>query len=211
MLGPAKIRRVDQLVLASLDALVPAQHFYRHLESKVDLAFVRTLVAGTYRGSGRPSIDPIVFFKLQLIMFFEGIRSERQLVETASLNLAHRWYLGYALDEALPDHSSLTRIRQRYGLVTFRRFFEAIVEQCRENGLVWGTELSTDATQVHANASLDSSMPRFAVEAHLDGLFPDIADESMREGSARHPIEVPIQIPDPERERLAVENGARHD
>jgi len=54
-----------------------------------------------------------VFFKLQLVMFFEGIRSERQLIETVSLHLAHRWYLGYALDEALPDPSSLTRIRQR--------------------------------------------------------------------------------------------------
>jgi Transposase domain (DUF772) len=56
-------------------------------------------------------LGPIVFFKLQLVMFLKGIRSERKLVETASLNLAHRWYLGYALDEELPDHSSLTRIR----------------------------------------------------------------------------------------------------
>jgi hypothetical protein len=52
--------------------------------------------------------------------------------------------------------SSLTRIRQRYGLLVFRRFFEAIVEQCREAGLVWGKELYFDATQVKANASLDS-------------------------------------------------------
>src|SRR5881409_987309 len=51
---------------------------------------------------GRPSIDPVVFFKLQLVMFFEGIRSERQLIATASLNLAHRWYLGFALNEDLP-------------------------------------------------------------------------------------------------------------
>ena len=57
-------------------------------------------------------------------MFFEWIRSERQLIETASLNLAHRWYLGYALDEDLPDHSSRTRIRQRFGFDVFQRFFE---------------------------------------------------------------------------------------
>jgi hypothetical protein len=68
----------------------------------------------------------VVFFKLQLVMFFEGIRSERKLVETASLNLAHRWYLGYALDEVLPDHSSLTRIWQRLGIDIFQRFFERI-------------------------------------------------------------------------------------
>src|SRR5205807_378097 len=92
-------------------------------------------------------------------MFFEGIRSERKLVEIASLNLAHRWYLGYNLDEPLPDHSSLSKIRTRLGLPIFRRFFEAIVEQCVQAGLVWGKELLFDATKVRANASMESLQP----------------------------------------------------
>jgi transposase len=104
-------------------------------------------------------------------MFFEGIRSERELVRVAADRLSVRWYLGYDLDEELPDHSSLTRIRRRYGLTIFRRFFEAIVEQCKEAGLVWGKELYFDATQVKANASLDSIAARFAVEAHLGELW----------------------------------------
>src|SRR5918994_7564423 len=62
------------------------------------------------RTVGRPGTDPVVFFTLQLVMFFEGIRSERQLIETTSLNLAHRWYLGYALDAELPYHPSVTCI-----------------------------------------------------------------------------------------------------
>src|SRR3954453_21678295 len=98
----------------------------------------------------------LVTAKLQLIMFFEGIRSERKLIETASLNLAHRWYLGYALDEDLPDHSSLTRIRQRLGVDIFQRFFEWVVDLCQEEGLVWGKELFFDATKIEANADLDS-------------------------------------------------------
>ena len=78
-----------------LDDLVPQDNFYRKLEAKVDLNFVRDLVKNCYASSmGRPSIDPVVFFKLQLIMFFEGIRSERQLMEMVNLNLAHRWYIG---------------------------------------------------------------------------------------------------------------------
>ncbi|HEV2126516.1 MAG TPA: transposase, partial [Chloroflexota bacterium] len=85
--------------MISLDRLVPAEHFYRHLEAKLDLGFIRDLVRDHYAAGGRPSIDPVVFFKLQLIMFFEGIRSERKLIESAALNLAHRWYLGYHLDE----------------------------------------------------------------------------------------------------------------
>ena len=69
-------------------------------------------------------------------MFFEGIRSERQLVETASLNPAHRWYVGYNLDEPLPDHSTLTKVRQRLGIDVFRRFFDQVVELCQDAGLI---------------------------------------------------------------------------
>jgi hypothetical protein len=63
-----------------------------------------------------------------------GDPPERQLIETASLNLAHRWYLGNALDEPLPDHSSLTRIRQRLGIDVFQRFFEQVVDLCQVTG-----------------------------------------------------------------------------
>ena len=116
MLGPPKPRRLDAPIAVSLEELVPRDHFYLHHEAKLDLSFVREWVRERYVDRGRPSIDPAVFFTLQLVMFFEGIRSERKLIETASLNLAHRWYLGYALDEPLPDHSSLTRIQQRLGV-----------------------------------------------------------------------------------------------
>src|SRR5215210_4814512 len=90
MLGPAKPRRLDEPIAASLEDLVPEDHFYRHLEAKLDLGFVRDWVKDLYAERGRPGIDPVVFFKLQLVLFFEGLRSERQLIETASLNLAHR-------------------------------------------------------------------------------------------------------------------------
>jgi transposase len=90
MLGPPKPRRLDQPIAVSLDDRVPIYHFYRHLEAKLDLGFVREWTRELYADRGRPSIDPVVFFKLQLVMFFEGIHSERKLIETASLNLAHR-------------------------------------------------------------------------------------------------------------------------
>jgi transposase len=185
MLGPPKPRRLNECIAVSLEDLVPADHFYRHLEAKLDLSFVREWAEELYAERGRPSIDPVVFFKLQLIMFFEGIRSERQLIATARLNLAHRWYLGYALDEELPDHSSLTRIRQRLGVDVFQRFFEKVVDLCQEAGLVWGRELYVDATKVLANADVDSLIPRFYHDAktHVTDLFaadpsPDEPDEA---------------------------------
>jgi transposase len=173
MLGPRKPRRLDEPITISLEDLVPVDHFYRHLEATLDLSFIRDWTRELYADRGRPSIDPVVFFKLQLVMFFEGLRSERQLIETASLNLAHRWYLGYALDEQLPDHSSLTRIRQRLGIDIFQRFFEQVVNLCQEAGLVWGRELYFDATRVQADADTDSLVPRFYREAkmHLTSVF----------------------------------------
>ena len=91
----------------SLEDLVPEDHFYRRLEARLDLSFVRELVAPLYAKGGRPSVDPVVFFKLQLVMFFEDLRSERQLMRVAADRLSVRWYLGYDLIEPLPDHSSL--------------------------------------------------------------------------------------------------------
>jgi transposase len=182
MMG-TKIRSFSPLPYdLSLEDLVPQEHFYRRLETALNLSFVRGLVAPLYAGGGRPSVDPVVFFKLQLVMFFEDIRSERQLMGIVADRLSLRWYLGYDLFEPLPDHSSLTRIRERYGLLVFRRFFERIVAECVEAGLVWGEELFFDATKVEANASMESRIPRFSAEAHLGVLFGN--DEPMPETEA---------------------------
>src|SRR5215216_2576451 len=172
MMG-TKLRHFSPLANLSLEELVPNNNFYRRLDAMLDLSFVRDLVEDCYACLGRPSVDPMVFFRLQLVMFFEDIRSERQLMEVAADRLSIRWFLGYDLHEPLPDHSSLTRIRERYGLEIFRCFFERIVEECFEAGLVWGEELFFDATKVEANAAVDSLSPRWAVEAHLEGLIEE--------------------------------------
>src|SRR6266566_2726116 len=228
-------RHFAPLTNVSLEELVPHDHFYRHVEATLDLSFVREFVQETYAGIGRPSIDPVVFFKLQLVMFFEGMRSERQLMRHAADRLSILWYLGYDLGEPLPDHSSLTRIRERYGVEVFRRFFDAIVEQCQQEKFVWGKELYIDSTQVNANADLDSLTPRFAVEAreaiqtHLAALFseedtkpePHKAETEIVAAlpEATSPLVVtyplptplPVVLPEPEQEELAQENAARHD
>lgn len=94
-------------------------------------------------------------------------------MDMASLHLAQRWYLGYALDEPLPDHSSLTRIRTRLGVDIVQRFFGRVVELCQQAGLVWGKELFFGGTKVRANADSASLTPRFAQQAreHVAELF----------------------------------------
>jgi transposase len=212
-----KERAFAPLVAVSLEELVPQDHFYRHLQKVLDLSFVHNLVRDSYSIAGRPSIDPMVFFKLQLVMFFEDIRSERLLMRQVADRLSVRWYVGYDLDEPLPDHSTLSKIRTRYGLPVFRRFFEAIVEQCQKAKLIWGKDLYFDATKVEANASMDSVKPRFAVEAHLADLF---AQEPEEEGSQAGsdasaeetaPPLLPTALSEQQAEQLAETNAHRHD
>lgn len=197
----------------SLEGLVPKDNFYRRLQSTLDLSFVRDLVHPLYAGAGRPSVDPVVFFKLQLVMFFEDFRSERQLMSVVADRLSLRWYLGYDLGEPLPDHSSLTRIRERYGLSVFRRFFERIVEMCVEAGLVWGEELFFDATKVEANASLDSTRSRSLFEnlhkrlkEHLEEIF----SEQTPLTQDAHATETAAAVePSAEKRRALAHNNAR--
>jgi hypothetical protein len=153
-------------------------------------------------------------------------RSERQLMRHAADRLSVLWYLGYDLGEPLPDHSSLTRIRERYGIVIFRRFFEQIVEQCQQAGLVWGKELYIDATKVEANASLDSLTPRFAVEAHLANVFAEEAtaqaepnmiqeeeasDEPGEQAEVEVPMPLPVALSQEDLEALCQHNAERYD
>ncbi len=108
----------------------------------------------------------------------------------------------YNLKEPLPDHSSLTRIRTRYGVEVFRRFFETVVDQCQQAGLVWGKELYADATKVKANAAVSSLKPRFAVEAHLENLFASgrtqaqIDDLDELQGAGSPPVLSPLASPE---------------
>src|SRR5688572_27904803 len=159
MLGH-KTRDFRPLIAVSLEDLVPEDNFYRQVERSIDLSFVRELADEFYSSIGRPSIDPVVFFKLQLIAFFEGIRSERQLMETVNLNLAHRWFIGYDLDESVPDHSSLSKFRERSGLEVFQRFFEDIMEVCIQAELVWGEELYFNSTKVQPHANINGMIQR---------------------------------------------------
>ena len=209
MMG-TKTRNFTPLPNLSLEELVPKDNFYRRLEATLDLSFVRELTKDCYASSGRPSVDPVVFFRLQMVMFFEDIRSERQLMEVAADRLSVRWYLGYDLNEPLPDHCSLTKIRERYGLEVFRGFFEQIVQMCVEAGLVRGEELFFDSTKVEANADIDSLASRFLIETHLSGLFEE---PSTPEASATEPStgNEPHTLPTSEDEALITANAAKSD
>lgn len=163
-----------------LNAFVPATHRLRKIDKILDLDFIYELTRPLYSAThGRPAIDPVLFFRLQILKHFYGIDSDRQLCEDVHVNLAHRWFLRLALHDSVPDHSALTRIRDRFGEDLFREVFERIVEQCRAAGLVKGRQLVTDSTLFRANATRDKVVPRDGVR--VEGPSPMSADASTEE------------------------------
>ena len=162
---------VDKPVMVSLERLVPPDDFLRQVVRVVDFSFIPLLVEERYSTIGRPSIDPIVVIKILLIGFFSGITSERRLMREIQINLSYRLFIGYNLDEILPDHSSLTKVRDRLGRETFQNIFDEIVQQCIRAGLVKGEHLSFDATLVAADASLSSMTPRLSIPQFTEEVF----------------------------------------
>ncbi len=144
----------ELFVQIDYQALIPSYHILRRIDKVLDLSFVKQLTQSFYSDTqGRPSIDPEVFFRICILGYLYGIKSDRQLCDEIGMNIGYRWFVGLTMSDAVPDHSSLTRIRDRLGVGCFEAVFEHVVEQCREAGLVEGKRIITDASLVEANAS----------------------------------------------------------
>lgn len=141
----------------NLQSLVPDSHLLKRMDKIISFNFIREKTKSYYSNTGKPSIDPVVLVKMLLIGYLFDIRSERKLVEDISLNLAYRWYIGYDLDEEIPNHSVFSKARTRFGKKLFVDIFEKILLRCIELGLVSKEGMLLDSTVVRANAS-DSSM-----------------------------------------------------
>ena len=122
MLGRKERDQLEFFVCGSLRDLLPEDHVLVRVDRVLDLSWLSVEVADLYSdGMGRPGIDPEAAVRLMLAGFLQGIVHERRLMRDAPVNLAIRWFAGYGMAEALPDHSSLTRIRQRWGSGRFSR------------------------------------------------------------------------------------------
>ena len=143
----------ELFVQIDYQALIPDNHLLRRIDKVLDLSFVKQLTKKFYSETqGRPSIDPEVFFRMCILGHIYGIKSDRQLCEEVTMNIAYRWFVRLSMSDTVLDHSSLTRIRDRLGVGSFEAIFEQIVEQCRDAGLVPGERIITDASLVEANA-----------------------------------------------------------
>jgi transposase len=172
-----KRERQQDLWIATSDVVeTPGNAFYDRLnqildEHKFD-AKVERLCQKFYKKSpyGRPSLSPGVYFRSLLIGYFEGLDSERGIAWRTADSLSLRKFLGYALDEATPDHSTISRTRRLYWLETHKAIFRWVLKILDEEGLISGRTISIDATTLEANAALKSIVRRDNGQSYNDYL-----------------------------------------
>jgi transposase len=163
MLGRKARGRLELVVAGSLRDLIPDDHVLVRVDRVLDLGWLRAEIAGCYAAeAGRPGSDPEAAVRLMLAGLLLGGVHDRRLMREAQVNLAIRWFAGYRLHKALPDHSSLTRIRQRWGAERFRRVFAHTVQACVAAGIAKGEVVHIDSTLVRADVSWDAIAQRHA-------------------------------------------------
>jgi len=140
----------------NLDKRVRDDHPLRRINAVLDLSFVPPAVEKFYGNNGHVGTDPVILVKMMLLMFLDDIASERELVAIIAERLDYLWFLGYGLDDEVPNHSVLSKARARWGREVFCQLFVRTVEQCVAAGLVNGSKLHIDSSLVRANAARDS-------------------------------------------------------
>jgi transposase len=140
----------------NIEKRVRENHPLRKVEELIDFDFAYEEVKDLYGNNGNVSVPPPIILKLMLLLIFYNVRSERELMDTLPERMDWLWFLGYDLDSEIPNHSVLSKARKKWGLDVFQRFFERIVLQCAEAGLIDGRKIFVDSSLVDANASNSS-------------------------------------------------------
>ncbi|WP_127490455.1 IS1182 family transposase [Paenibacillus ehimensis] len=174
-----------------LEELVPQHHLLRKIHKHIDFSFILEKVKPYYcENNGRPSVDPIMLFKMMFIGYLYGIRSERQLEQEIQLNVAYRWFVGLGLTDRVPDHSTLSLNRKRLqDSDVVQEIFDHIVFKAIELRMVAGRVLITDSTHLKANANKRKFVKQEvekSVKTYLDDL--DEAVQADREAHGKKPL-----------------------
>lgn len=172
------------MMVMDLSELIPNNHLLRRISQVISFDFIYEILEPYYPSNGRPSIDPISMFKMLLVGYLYGIKSERRLVQEIQLNIAYRWFCGFELADKIPDHStfSKTRLRKWNESQLFQQVFLEIVRRCVKSGLVDGKELAADGTYLPANVSRDSWIEteveaELSMQSYLDRLDEELSKQ----------------------------------
>jgi transposase len=178
----------QELEMVSVESLVPSEHLLRKIDRVLDFGFIRERVKHLYcENNGRPALDPVVLFKLLLLGYLYGVRSERQLMREVEVNVAYRWFLGLKLRDKVPDASTLSQNRRRRfsESTIYQEIFDEIVLLAVSKGLASGTVLYTDSTHLKANANknkYDLAEVQVKPQEYLAALDAAVAEDRTAHG-----------------------------
>lgn len=174
----------------NLDQRVRSNHPLRKVNELIDFDFSYAEVQDFYGRNGNESVPPPVILKLMLILIFYNVRSERELMETVPERMDWLWFLGYDLDSTIPNHSVLSKARKKWGAAVFQSFFERIVLQCVQAGLVDGSKIFVDSSLVDANASnnsvIDTKSLKHRLHKNYKKLEARLAEQDEQSDSLRY-------------------------
>ena len=179
-------RQSGQMSMLVLDftELIPDHHLLRKISQAISFDFIYEILKPYSPANGRPSVDPVSMFKMLLVGYLYGIKSERRLVQEVQLNIAYRWFCGFELADKIPDHStfSKTRLRKWDESQLFQQVFLEIIRRCVKNGLIDGKELAADGTYLPANVSKDSWIDteietELSMQSYLDRLDEELSQQ----------------------------------
>ncbi|WIW50526.1 IS1182 family transposase (plasmid) [Bradyrhizobium sp. 62B] len=181
MLGRKERDQLELFITGSLRQLVPDEHVLARVDRVLDLSWLREEVSDCYSANdGRPGIDPEAAVRLMLAGLLTGIVHDRKLIREAQVNIAIRWFAGYGLHEQLPHHSSLTRIRQRWGEERFRRIFKRTVQACLKAKIATAEVVHIDASLIRANVSWDSLTEQHVVDVLSENQSEDESEDERK-------------------------------
>lgn len=148
--------------IVDTESLVPANHLLRKIDAAVNFNEIYDMVEPLYcADNGRPSVDPVVLFKMVLIQHLYGMTSLRRTAEEVSLNIAYRWFLGYRLQEETPHFSTISyNFRHRFTSETVDQIFNWILMQMVDGGYVAPGVVFMDGTHIKANANLKKTIKK---------------------------------------------------
>lgn len=208
----------QQVEILCVEDLVPKNHLLRKIDNAVDFSKIYEFVEDLYcNNNGRPSIDPVILFKMVLIQHLYGINSLRRVADEVKMNIAYRWFLGYGLNETTPHFSTLSyNFRNRFKAETVDKIFNWILDEIAGEGYLNPEAVFIDGTHIKANANkkkkIKKEVPvaakRYAEElmeeinqdreAHGKKTFKDDDDDTPGKNSKQKVKEVTESTTDPE-------------
>ncbi len=177
----------SEIVFMTMEEIVPKESLFRKVDKYIDFTFIYDEVRELYcENNGRPSIDPVVLFKLVFIQALEGIKSMRKTCEKIKVDAEYRWFLGIPFGKETPHFSTFSKNYERRfkGTDIFEKIFINIVNQAIKYKLVDGTTFYTDSTHKKANANRGKFEDKIvkSVKERRKWLEDEINEERIKNG-----------------------------